>query len=232
MERVDVMLEPLKALLVQVGAYLPRLAVALLVLGIGVLVAKLARLAVVKALRAINFHIVTQRSGMDGFLQKGGTKIDATAVFGILVYWLVILAALIVAFNGLGLTQVTELLGRVVLFVPRVVLALLILAFGTYFARFVGSSVASYCASIDLRDGKLLGYLARYAVMIFVIIIAFDQLQFGGAIVQYAFLIVLGGLILALALAFGLGGRDWAAARLEQWWPTVKRDSPKRDRDA
>src|ERR1700752_813523 len=112
MERVDVMLEPLKAFLVQIGASLPRLAVAVLVLVIGILVAKLARIAVVKALRAINFHIVTRRSGLDGFLQKGGTEIDSTDVFGILVYWLVILAALIIAFNGLGLTQVTELLCR------------------------------------------------------------------------------------------------------------------------
>ncbi|MEP6702603.1 MAG: hypothetical protein ABJB04_06380 [Betaproteobacteria bacterium] len=224
MERVDVMLEPVRAFLVQIGAFLPRLAVALMILLIGVLLAKLSRIAIVKGLRAINFHIVTQRSGMDEFLQKGGTQIDTTAVLGMLAFWLVILASLIIAFNGLGLSQVTELLGRIVLFVPRLVLALLILAFGAYFARFIGNAVSSYCASIGLRDGKLLGNLARYAIMVFVIVIAFDHLDFGGTILRTAFLIVLSGLILAFALAFGLGGREWAAARLEQWWPTLKRD--------
>ena len=224
MERVDILLEPLKALLAQVGAFLPRLAVAMVILLIGILLAKLARLAIEKGLRAINFHIVTRRSGLDGFLQKGGTEIDTTSVLGALAHWTVILSALIVAFSGLGLSQVTELLGRVVLFVPHLVLALLVLAFGTYFARFVGNAVASYCASIGVRDGQLLGQLARYATMIFVIIIAFDQLDIGGAIVQYAFLIILSGLILAFALAFGLGGRKWAAARLEHWWPTAKRE--------
>jgi hypothetical protein len=224
MERLDIMLEPLKAFLTQIGAFLPRLAIALVILLVGILLAKLARLAVVKGLRAINFHVVTKRSGLDGFLQKGGTEVDTAGMLGLLIFLAVILAAMIVAFNSLGLSQVTEILGRIVLFVPRVILALLILSFGTYFARFVGTATTSYCASIGLRDGTLLGHLARNAVMVFVVIIAFDQLDFGGPIVRQAFLLVLGGLILALALAFGLGGREWAAARLEQWWPSPKRE--------
>ena len=224
MDRVDVFLEPVRAFLVQIAAFLPRLGLALLVLVTGYLIAKAVRFALVRALRAINFHIVTQRSGMDGFMSKGGTELDTVDLFGLLVYWLVILAALIVAFNGLGLTNVTELLGRIVLFVPRVVVALLILAFGTYFARFVANAVSSYCASVGLRDGDLLARLARYAIMAFVLIIAFDQMDIGGTIVRQAFLIILGGLVFAIALAFGLGGREWAAARLEQWWPSERHD--------
>ena len=72
-----------------------------------------------QGLRAINFHILTERSGIDGFLQQGGTEIDTTDLFGVLVYWLVILAALVIAFNSLGLTYVTDLLGRVMLFCRR-----------------------------------------------------------------------------------------------------------------
>ncbi len=223
MEQVDVLLEPVRAFLMQLGVFLPRLGIALVVLIVGFLLAKAARFAVVKALRAINFHIVTRRSGMDGFLQKGGTDTDTTALFGLLVYWVVILAALIVAFNGLGLTAVTELLGRAMLFVPKIIVALLILAFGTYFARFVGNAVITYCRGIGLQDADLLGRLAQYAILAFVLMIALDQMDIGGAIVRHSFLIILGGLVFAVALAFGLGGREWAAARLERWWPTVRR---------
>ena len=225
MEQVDVLLEPVRAFMVQLGVFLPRLGLALLVLIVGFLLAKAARFAVVKALRAINFHIVTRRSGMDGFLQKGGTDTDTTELFGLLVYWVVILAALIVAFNGLGLTAVTELLGRAMLFVPKIIVALLILAFGTYFARFVGNAVITYCRGAGLQDGDLLGRLAQYAILAFVLMIALDQMDIGGAIVRHSFLIILGGLVFAVALAFGLGGREWAAARLERWWPTIKRRS-------
>jgi hypothetical protein len=224
MERVDVLLEPARAFLIQLGAFLPRLGLALLILLAGFLVAKAARFAIEKGLRAINFHIVTQRSGMDGFLQRGGAEFDTTRLFGVLVYWVVILAALIVAFNSLGLSYVTELLSRVMFFVPRVVVALLILAFGTYFARFVGNAVITYCRGIGVRDAEALGRLARYAILAFVIMIALDEIEIGGAILTNAFLIILSGLVLAMALAFGIGGRDWAAARLEQWWPTAKGD--------
>src|SRR4029079_7604619 len=137
MERVDMMLEPARAFMIQIAAFLPRLGIALLILLAGFLLAKAARFAIEKGLRAINFHIVTKRAGLDSFLQLSGAELDTIRLFGVLVYWVVILAALIVAFNGLGLTYVTELLGRVMFFVPRVIVALLLLAFGAYFARFV-----------------------------------------------------------------------------------------------
>ena len=224
MERVDMMLEPARAFLIQIGAFLPRLGVALLILLAGFLLAKAARFAIEKGLRAINFHIVTKRAGLDSFLQLSGAEFDTIRLFGVLVYWVVILAALIVAFNGLGLTYVTELLGRVMFFVPRVIVALLLIAFGAYFARFVGTAVVTYCRGIGVRDAEALGRLAYYAIMTFVIVIALDEINIGGSFLIQAFLIVLAGLVLAMALAFGLGGRKWAAAKLERWWPTVKSD--------
>jgi hypothetical protein len=224
MEKFDITLEPVRAFLQQVGAFLPRLLLAMLVLLAGYLIAKAVRFALEKGLRAINFHIVTQRSGLDNFLQKGGTRADTISLLGILVYWLVILIALIVAFNGMGLTHVTDLLTRVMLFVPKVIVSLLILAFGSYFARFVSHAVVSYCRGVGIRDAESLGKLARYAIMVFVVMIAIDQMDIGGALVRESFLILLGGLVFALALAFGLGGRRWAAAQLERWWPASKRD--------
>jgi hypothetical protein len=224
MERVDMMLEPARAFLIQIGAFLPRLGIALLILLAGFLLAKAARFAIEKGLRAINFNIVTKRAGLDSFLQLSGAEFDTIRLFGVLVYWVVILAALIVAFNGLGLTYVTELLGRVMLFVPRVIVALLLIAFGAYFARFVANAVVTYCRGIGVRDADALGRLAYYAIITFVIVIALDEIDIGGAFLVHAFLIVLAGLVLAMALAFGLGGRNWAAAKLERWWPTVKSD--------
>ena len=224
MERIDVMLEPVRAVLIQVGAFLPRLAIAIVVLVVGLLIAKAARFAVQKGLRAINFHIVTQRAGLDSFLQQGGTHIDTISLLAVLVYWLVIIAALIIAFNGMGLTHVTDLLSRLMLFVPKVIIALLVLAFGAYFARFVANAIVSYCHGVGIRDADALGRLARYAIVAFAVMMALDQIEIGGTIVRDAFLLLLGGFVLAVALAFGLGGRQWAAAHLERWWPAPKRD--------
>jgi hypothetical protein len=219
MEKVDIMLEPVRAFLLQIAGFLPKLALALAVLIAGWLLAKFARFAIVKALRAVNFNVLTEHAGLDGFLRQGGIETDTTGIFGLLVYWLVILAALIIGFNGMGLTYITGLLGEIVRFVPKVTVALLILAFGAYFARFVGNAVITYCRNISIQDADVLGKLAQYAIMTFVVLIALDQVNVGGDIVRQSFLIILAGVVFALALAFGLGGKDAAAELIDRWWP-------------
>ena len=219
MERVDIMLEPVRAFLLQIAGFLPKLALAIGVLIAGWLLAKFAMFATVKALRAINFNVLSERAGMDGFLRQGGVETDTTGILGLLIYWLVILAALIIGFNSLGLTYITGLLGEIVRFVPKVIVALLILAFGAYFARFVGNTVITYCRNIAIQDADVLGKLAQYAIMTFVVLIALDQVNVGGDIVRQSFLIILAGIVFALALAFGLGGKDAAAELIERWWP-------------
>ncbi|MDP1708165.1 MAG: hypothetical protein Q8L89_03770 [Gammaproteobacteria bacterium] len=219
MEQVNIMLEPVRVFMIQLGEFLPKLIVAIAILVAGWLFAKIIRFAVVRALRAINFQVLTERAGVDGFLQQGGAKTDTVDILGLLIYWLVILAALVVAFNGLGLTHVTDLLGKVTLFIPNVIVAVLVLAFGAYFARFIDATVTTFGKNVELQDAELLGRLARFATLIFVVLIALDQISIGVDIVRQSFLILLAGVALALAIAFGIGGQKWAAGLLERWWP-------------
>jgi hypothetical protein len=170
----------------------------------------------VKTLRAINFSVVTEKAGIDKFLRQGGGEIGTTEVLGLLAYWLVVLAALMIAFNSVGLSYVTDLLGRVVLFVPKVMVAVLIVAFGAYFARFVGAAVTTYGRNVGVGEAKALGRIAHYAIMIFVVLIALDQLGLGD-IIRQTFLIIIAAVALGLALAFGLGGQKRAAELLERW---------------
>ncbi len=222
MNNIDVLLEPLRAFLHQVGDLLPRLLVALIVVIAGWIVAKAVRYAAERGLRAVNFNVLADRSGLDGFLKNGGIQADTTEIVARLCYWLVILAALLIAFNSLGLVYVTDLLGRVLLFVPRLLVAILVLAFGGYFARFVANAIAAYCRNIHVQDAELLGRIAQYAIVTFVVLIALDTLNVGGDIIRQTFLILLAGIVFAFALAFGLGGQDWARDMLERWWPRKK----------
>jgi flagellar biosynthesis protein FliQ len=222
-ETIEMSLEPLRGFLISVGEFLPRVLLALVVLVVGWMVAKMVRFAIARGLRAVNFNVLTERAGMDGFLRAGGIGSDTAGLLALLFYWLVILASLVIGFNLLGLTYITDLLGRVVLFLPKVMVALLILAFGAYFAKFVGNAVTAYCRNVHLQDADILGRLAQYAILAFVVLIALDQVNVGGDIVRQTFLIVLAGVVLALALAFGIGGKDWAAEMLERWWPRRKR---------
>ncbi len=232
MDNLAIQLEPVRAVLFQIGSFMPRLLIAALVVVGGWLLAKIVQIAVVKALGAMNFSVLTERSGLDGFLKQGGVAVDTSAIVGFLAYWLVILTALLIAFNGLGLTYITDLLGRVVWFVPNLFVAILVLAFGSYFARFVGAAVTTYCRNVAVQDASFLGKIAQYAVMVFVVLIALDQIKVGGDIVRQSFLVILAGLVFALALAFGLGGKDWAAERIEQWWPRKPKGPGPSDRSS
>jgi len=223
MDRFEVMLEPVRVFMRQMGDFLPRLSLALLILLAGWLVAKTVRYAIARGLRAVNFNVLTERAGMDGFLRDGGIGADTTEILALLFYWLVILASLVIGFNLLGLTYITDLLGRIVWFLPKVMVALVILAFGAYFARFVANAVSVYCRNVHIQDGDILGRIAQYAIIAFVVLIALDQVDIGGDLVRHTFLIVLAGIVFALALAFGLGGREWAAEMLERWWPRRKK---------
>jgi flagellar biosynthesis protein FliQ len=219
MNNIDWSLEPVRGFLLRVGEMLPRILLAVLIIVVGWMVAKAVRFAIVKGLRAVNFNVLTDRAGMDSFLRDGGIRSDTTQILGLLFYWLVILASLVVGFNLLGLEYITDLLGRVLWFLPKVMVALLILAFGAYFARFIGNAVMAYSRNVHLQDADILGRIAQYAILAFVVLIALDQVDVGGEIVRQTFLIVLAGIVFALALAFGLGGREWAAEMLERWWP-------------
>jgi flagellar biosynthesis protein FliQ len=222
MDRFDPIIEPLRVFLAQIGDLLPRLLLAVIILIAGWILAKAVRFAIARGLRAVNFHVVTERAGIDRFLHDGGIQGDFTDIVAVVFYWIVILAALVMGFNLLGLSYITDLLSEVLRFVPKVLVALLILAFGAYFARFVGNAVTAYCRNVRLQDADLMGGIARYAILVFVILVALDQVNIGGDIVRQTFLILLAGVVLAVALAFGLGGRDWAADLLERWWPRKK----------
>ena len=224
MQSIDMFVDATREFLHQIAAFLPKLLLALLVVAAGWLLAKAVRFAIERALRAINFNVLTERAGTDNFLKQAGMQGDTTTLFGLVAFWLVILAALVIAFNGMGLTYLPDLLGRAVLFAPKLLIGMLIMVFGSYCASVVGNAVQNYCADARIPDAEVLGRLVRYAIMLFVVMIALSQVEVGGDIVQRTFLIILGGLMLAIALAFGLGGKDWAASMLQRWWPQHRKD--------
>lgn len=217
MPQINVMLEPAKAFLIQLVTFLPIFFLAIAVLVIGWLLAKFLQFIVVRGLKAVNFNVVTEKAGIDSFFKQGGIKKTTIDVLGILIYWLTILVALLVAFNVLGLRDVSELFKQVAFFIPNVIVAVLIIAIGLYFARFFSDAIVAYAKNVGIEDADLMGRVTRYAIMIFVVTIALAQVNVGADIIRWTFFILFAGIVLALALAFGLGGQKWAAGQLEKF---------------
>lgn len=216
MDKVGEVFEPVTFFLYQLGQFLPRLGLAVLILLVGWLLAKLLHGAVIRGLKYANFNELTSKAGIDKFLKQGGVKKNTSQILALLVYWLVMLATLLVASEVVKLDVVSALFNSITLFIPKVIVAVLILAIGFYFARVISEIIIAYGKNVGMKDAEIIGRVAQYAIMAFVIIISLGQMDIGNAILVPAFLILFGGVVFALALAFGLGGQKWAASQFEK----------------
>ena len=216
MRQIDVFLASVTSFWTQLAGFVPQLLAAMVLLILGWLVAKVVRTGMVKLLRALQFDRLSERSGIEAFLKQGQLTVSLSGLLAGLVYWLIILIVIVTVSNSLGLHLVAELFNRVVLYIPNVIVAILILVLGAILARFINRLIFAYLNNIGLEGALTISTLSEYAVLVFVFFVALEQLEIGRQLITAAFIIGFGAVGLALALAFGLGGRDWAAGVLER----------------
>ena len=197
---------------------LPSLALAAVVLVAGWIVARIGRRLTIRLLRFLQVDRLAEQAGMEDVLLRGGVRFTTVTILGNVLYWFVLFTTTMAALHLLGLEAVDELFRRIVLYVPNMFVALVVLIFGTVFGRFVRGVVFTYLNNVDVPGAEVISATAQAAVVIFVVSVALEQLHIGGQILVSAFQIAFGAVCLALALAFGLGGREWAAHVLERLW--------------
>lgn len=224
MERqFDLFLASLNTVIGQIAAFLPKLLAALVLLFIGWIVAKLVRAGVKRLLSLAHFDDLAAKTGVEEFLRHGDMQITFSGVISEVSYWLVLLVVLVTVSSSLGLTAVADLFNRVVLYLPNVIVAVLIVIFGTLLARFINRLVFAWLRNLGVAGALTISTVSEYAVQIFAIFVALEQLAIATHLLTTAFAILFGAVCLALALAFGLGGRDWAASVIREWAESRRR---------
>lgn len=200
----------------------PKLLAAAIILIVGWLLAKLVKVGLIKGLKLIKLDTAAEKVGIDTFLQRGSIKASAVEVMGILVYWMLLLITILMAVKAVGFTQADSLVGEVISIIPRVVIGLVVLILGLSFAGFVSDVVQTAAVNAQIRQARLLANLSRYAIVVFVVIIALNHLSIGTEIIEKAILTSFQAVGLALALAFGLGCRDLAGKIATDHWESEK----------
>jgi hypothetical protein len=214
-EQITLVLDSLRQFGRDLATVVPRLLVAALLLVIGWVVARVARRLTIRALRAVRIDVAAEKTGIEDFLIQGGVRATAVTIVGNLVYWLVNLVVVLAVLTSLGLASAAELFNRMVLYVPNLVAAVVVLVIGALLAQFVGTLVFTYLSNLGVSGPGPIAAISRWAVLVFVVAIGLEQLKIGTQVLVSAFQIAFGAVCLALALAFGLGGREWAARVLE-----------------
>ncbi len=188
------------------------------ILLVGWLIASLVEKGVAALLRTIHFNDLSERSGLADFVRKMGADTDSSGMIGSVVKWFIRLIALVVAFDALGLPAVSDVLRQLLLWLPNVVVALVVLVIGGLAARALGNLVRGAAAEGGLGNPQLLSKVAHTVVWAFAIVVAVNQIGIATELVNTLFMAVVGAVALALALAFGLGGRDTASRIVQRWY--------------
>jgi len=209
-EQLQLILQSLETTWHQVAVVTPRLVVVAALLTVGWLLSGLAQRVVVRVLRALKLDAAAEHTGVEDFLVRGGVRLTAVTLIGQVVYWGLLLIFVLAGFNVLGLGDGSVLVDRVGAYLPDVVAALVVLVFGTIFARFLRGLAAAYLNNMGFKGSANIALLVQLAVLAFVTLLALEQLQIDLALLTSAFQMAFGACCLALALAFGLGGRGWA----------------------
>lgn len=215
-QQLDVFVASLTSFWTQLASFIPQLLAALLLLFVGWILANLARTGVIKLLDLLRFDSLADKTGIEAFLKQGHVDISLGRLIANLVYWVIIFIVIVTVANSLGLHLVAELFNKIVLYIPNVIVAILVLVFGILIARIINRLVFAYLNNIGVQGALTISTLSEYAMIIFVVFVALEQLEIGTTLLTAAFQIGFGAIGLALALAFGLGGREWAAGVIKR----------------
>ncbi len=207
-------------------AFIPVLIGALLILLIGWIVASLVRALVLRLLEALHFDRAMAGTGMTEMMERGGVRADPARIVAGIIFWFVLLTFVLAAAKALGVEAITSIITAVVLWLPNLLVAVLILIVGMLLARFVGDLVRTSMGAAGVSGANVVSSIVRYAIIAFVAILALGQLGIGAGIIQTLFAAVMFGMTLALALAFGLGGRETARDIVESWYQSMSGRRP------
>ncbi|MFA5271685.1 MAG: hypothetical protein WC412_05020 [Candidatus Omnitrophota bacterium] len=221
-----VYLEPAKLILSRIGDIFIKLAVVLVVLLVGWIIAKAIKSVITKLLKTIKVDEMSEKINLNALLSKGGISVSVSELVGVLCYWIIMLVTLFVGMNTAGLTQAAELLEKVILYIPNTIAAIFVLLLGMFAATLLSNIVKTASANAGVEQGPLFGKIIQIAVVIFATAIALEQLNIATltihSTISIIIAVVLGSVGLGFALAFGLGCKDLVGKLVAEFLEKIK----------
>lgn len=199
----------------KVAQFLPQLVVMLIIIAVGLLAAWVLKILVRRVLSWVNLGTISESTGVTELLSKAALP-SPVELLSRLVFWVVWLAFILLGVEALGVAALQEQIARLLSFLPQIFVALLILFVGLLAANFFSRATLLAAANANYPSPRLISNLVRLLIAILAVTMAFEQLGLGQHAVLIAFSIAFGAIMLGLAIAFGLGGRDVARRILEK----------------
>jgi hypothetical protein len=195
--------------------FLPRLIVMLIVAFVGWVIAYVAKAILRSILRLIKFDKLSENTGASQLLSKASLP-SATEMLSRFVFWVAWLGFILLGVSVLGIFGLQEQIARFFIFLPRLFVAMFLMFFGLLAASFFSRATLLAAVNANVPSARVLSLAVRSIIIVFVLSIVFEELGLAQQTMLVAFGIAFGALMLGLAIAFGLGGKDLARHFLEE----------------
>ena len=198
-----------------IAHFLPRLLVMLIIAGVGWVFAYLIKVVLRRILRLVNFDRLSENAGAARLLMQVALP-SSSELMCRLVFWITWFGFIVAGLSVLGIVGLQEHISRFLLFLPRLLAAILIAFIGMMVASFLSRAALLAAVNANMPSARLLSFLVRIIILSLTVSMAFEEIGFAEHTIRMAFSIVFGAVMLGLAIAFGLGGRDLARRVLER----------------
>jgi hypothetical protein len=199
-----------------IALFLPRILVMLLLLAIGLVVGWIVKTVLLRVLRTLRLDAVSERAGLALALQRAGIRRSASQLVGLIAFWLIFLFFCFAGLNVLAVTAATDAMHLILQYLPHLLAALLVLLTGWLLANFLAQATLIAAVNAQFFGARFLATGVRWGVLCLTMAMVLTQLGIAKEVVVAAFSIAFGGVVLALALAFGLGAKDHAKKFLDR----------------
>lgn len=199
---------PIESVLNDVLALIPNIFVAIILVVVGYYIGKLLGNLLTNLLDSVGFGKIFESLGFSN-TQKA-TTFNIAGFLGTVVQVLIILFFTVEALNIINLKVLNTIGAAIIGYLPFILSALVILGVGLFLANVVGNWVKNN------TNSPISAILLKSVIIVFAVFMTLEQLHFATSIVNKAFLLILGGLMVAFAISFGIGGRDFAAKQLDK----------------
>ena len=194
---------------------LPRLLTVLIIAVVGWVIAYVIKIALRSVLRLVKFDHLSERAGASQLLNTAALP-SPSELLSQLVFWIVWLSIGLAGVSFLGISVLQHDIATILLFLPRLLVALVIAFLGMLVANFFARAALLAAVNSDLPSPHVLSDVVKVLIVVLTISMAFEELGLAERTILIAFSIVFGALMLGLAIAFGTGGRDLARQFLER----------------
>jgi hypothetical protein len=203
--------------------FLPRLIVMLILAFVGWVIAYLAKVILRSILELIKFDKLSENTGASQLLTKASLP-SATEMLSRFVFWVAWLGFILLGVSVLGILGLQEQIAKFFLFLPRLFVAMFLMFFGLLAASFFSRAALLAAVNANVPSPRVLGLAVRSIIIVFVLSIVFEELGLAEQTMLVAFGIAFGALMLGLAIAFGIGGRNLAQRFLEEKFVREKKE--------